>query len=86
MASALDLVFQKEKSIDVIINNAGMGIAGDIEHTTLDKDKEQVETCSLQGRKKTLTSRGSDAEVVGYCRACVGQALAGSEVDVTRAT
>ena len=43
VASAVDLVLQKENTIDVLINNAGMGIAGDIEHTTIDKDKEQVE-------------------------------------------
>lgn len=44
VTSAIDLVNQNENRIDVLINNAGMGIAGDIEHTSFDKDKEQVET------------------------------------------
>ena len=44
VVSVVNLILEKEKSIDVLINNAGMGIAGDIEHTTIDKDKEQVET------------------------------------------
>ena len=42
--SAIDLITQKEGGIDILINNAGMGIAGDLEHTTIDKAKEQFET------------------------------------------
>lgn len=57
VSSAVEFILQKEKSIDVLINNAGMGIAGDLEHTSIEKDKEQIETLfigSLRMIKKVL--------------------------------
>jgi len=57
VSSAVEFILQKEKSIDVLINNAGMGIAGDLEHTSIEKDKEQVDTLfigSLRMIKKVL--------------------------------
>jgi len=41
---AIEQILKDEQRIDVLINNAGMGIAGDLEHTSIDKDKEQLET------------------------------------------
>lgn len=42
--SAISLIIKKESKIDVLINNAGFGIAGAMEHTSIDKAKEQFET------------------------------------------
>lgn len=37
---ALATIMQHEEQIDVVINNAGMGISGSIEHTSLDEAKK----------------------------------------------
>lgn len=42
--NAIDYIIKQEGKLDIIINNAGMGIAGDIEHTSISKAKEQIET------------------------------------------
>lgn len=42
--NAINQIIEKEGKIDVLINNAGFGIAGAIEHTLIDKAKEQFET------------------------------------------
>ncbi len=44
IADAIEQIIKTEKRIDVLINNAGMGIAGDLEHTSIDKAKTQFET------------------------------------------
>ena len=44
ITNAIDYIIEKEGSLDVLINNAGMGIAGDVEHTSINKDKEQIDT------------------------------------------
>lgn len=44
VTDAIDSIIKQEGRLDVLINNAGMGIAGDIEHTSISKAKEQVET------------------------------------------
>jgi short-subunit dehydrogenase len=41
---AINQIIEKEGRIDVLINNAGMGIAGDLEHTSIGKAKDQFET------------------------------------------
>ena len=40
MKQALQFVYEKEQQIDVVINNAGMGISGAVEHT----EKTRAET------------------------------------------
>jgi len=68
VSSAVEYVLQKEKCIDILINNAGMGISGDLEHTSIEKDKEQVETLfmgSLRMIKKVLpTMRKQDSGMI----------------------
>lgn len=44
IANTIDQIIKTEKRLDVLINNAGMGIAGDLEHTSIDKAKTQFET------------------------------------------
>ena len=41
---AISSIIDKEKRIDVLINNAGMGVAGFIENSTIQHAKEQFET------------------------------------------
>lgn len=41
--NAIDVVLFKEGHIDVLVSNAGMGIAGSIEDTTMDEAKKQFE-------------------------------------------
>ncbi len=42
--NAINQIIENEGKLDVLINNAGFGIAGAIEHTSIDKAKEQFET------------------------------------------
>ncbi|MBA4320480.1 MAG: hypothetical protein C0412_18940 [Flavobacterium sp.] len=42
--NVIDLILRKTKRIDVVINNAGIAIAGSIEETSIDEAKEQFET------------------------------------------
>jgi short-subunit dehydrogenase len=42
--SAIEMVLQKEGKIDVLINNAGMGISGSVEEASLEEAKLQMET------------------------------------------
>lgn len=42
--TAVNQIMEDKGKIDVLINNAGFGIAGAMEHTSLDKAKEQFET------------------------------------------
>jgi short-subunit dehydrogenase len=44
VASAIETILSKEGRIDVLICNAGTGIAGSIEDTTVDEAKSQFET------------------------------------------
>ncbi len=44
LKNAIDTILVKESKIEVLINNAGFGIAGTIEHTSIDKAKEQFDT------------------------------------------
>ncbi len=44
VTKAINYVLNKEKQIDVVINNAGWGISGAIEETTLAKTKKLFET------------------------------------------
>jgi short-subunit dehydrogenase len=41
---ALHYILQQEQHIDVLVNNAGVHIAGSIENTPVEKAKEQIET------------------------------------------
>ncbi|MEO0098492.1 MAG: SDR family oxidoreductase [candidate division WOR-3 bacterium] len=40
----IDYLFEREKRLDVVVNNAGFGIAGAIEETTIEEAKGQFET------------------------------------------
>jgi len=40
----IEQIIEKEGKIDVLINNAGMGIAGDLEYISISKAKDQFET------------------------------------------
>lgn len=42
--TAVNQIIEDKGKIDVLINNAGFGIAGAMEHTSIDKAKEQFET------------------------------------------
>lgn len=42
--NTVNQIIKNEGKIDVLINNAGFGIAGAIEHTSIDKAKEQFDT------------------------------------------
>ncbi|MBU0528412.1 SDR family NAD(P)-dependent oxidoreductase [bacterium] len=42
--TAINQIIENKGKLDVLINNAGFGIAGAIEHTSIDKAKEQFET------------------------------------------
>jgi len=44
ISNSIEYIIDKESRIDVLINNAGMGIAGDLEHTSIGKAKDQFET------------------------------------------
>ena len=44
VSDAVKDVISKEQKIDVLINNAGMGIAGSIEDTSIEEAKKQFET------------------------------------------
>jgi len=41
--NAIDIVLAKEGRIDILISNAGIGIAGSVEDTTMDEAKKQFE-------------------------------------------
>ncbi len=45
---ALDEIYQKEKVIDIIINNAGMGISGSVEYTS-DEAIDQILNVNFKG-------------------------------------
>lgn len=42
--NVLDYILQKEGHIDILINNAGFGIAGSVEDTTVEEAKKQFDT------------------------------------------
>ena len=44
VTKAITYILEKEKRIDVVINNAGWGISGAIEETTIEKTKQLFET------------------------------------------
>jgi NAD(P)-dependent dehydrogenase (short-subunit alcohol dehydrogenase family) len=44
VAAAVGIVLASEGRIDVLVNNAGFGVAGAVESTTIDEAREQLET------------------------------------------
>jgi short-subunit dehydrogenase len=44
ITDTIEYIIKTEGQIDVLINNAGMGIAGNLEYTSIDKAKTQFET------------------------------------------
>jgi NAD(P)-dependent dehydrogenase (short-subunit alcohol dehydrogenase family) len=44
VAAAVQLVVEREDALDVLVNNAGFGIAGAVEDTTIDEAREQFDT------------------------------------------
>lgn len=44
ITQAIDLVMQREGRIDVLVNNAGFGLAGAVEDSSVEETKEQLET------------------------------------------
>lgn len=51
--SAVNCIIEKEGHIDALISNAGNGIAGPIEQTTIEEGKYQFETC-FWGMHRTI--------------------------------
>jgi len=44
VAQGVDFILDKEGRLDVVVNNAGFGIAGSVEETTIEEAKSQFET------------------------------------------
>ena len=44
VADAINNILNEKKSIDVVVNNAGYGLMGSVEDSSLDEIKEQFET------------------------------------------
>jgi short-subunit dehydrogenase len=44
VAQGIDFILEKEGRLDVVVNNAGFGIAGSVEDTTIEEAKSQFDT------------------------------------------